>query len=231
MNFQRTTGLFSSILWTKLFCVVFLALSCLGTKGVKEEKITWPKIWTVLFSGFVFFFLNWWLLVLPIGKIGAASLYIFTLSVGYICLLMGGVWMSRLLKNNLMDDVFNTENEISFKIRGAIFKVYDELGPGLLESIYEAALCYQMKKDGLKVENQTKLDVYYDNHLLPLDYRLDILVEDKVIIELKSVDEVTPVHFKQLLTYLKLANKRLGILVNFNADNISKAIYRKVNNL
>ena len=124
-----------------------------------------------------------------------------------------------------------TENEISFKIRGAIFKVYDELGPGLLESIYEAALCYQMKKDGLKVENQTKLDVYYDNHLLPLDYRLDILVEDKVIIELKSVDEVTPVHFKQLLTYLKLANKRLGILVNFNADNISKAIYRKVNNL
>ena len=111
MNFQRTTGLFSSILWSKLFCVVFLALSCLGTKGVKEEKITWPKIWTVLFSGFVFFFLNWWLLALPIGKIGAASLYIFTLSVGYICLLMGGVWMSRLLKNNLMDDVFNTENE------------------------------------------------------------------------------------------------------------------------
>ena len=111
MNFQRTTGLFSSILWTKLFCVVFLALSCLGTKGVKEEKITWLKIWTVLFSGFVFFFLNWWLLVLPIGKIGAASLYIFTLSIGYICLLMGGVWMSRLLKNNLMDDVFNTENE------------------------------------------------------------------------------------------------------------------------
>ena len=111
INFQRTTGLFSSILWTKLFCVVFLALSCLGTKGVKEETITWPKIWTVLFSGFVFFFLNWWLLALPIGKIGAASLYIFTLSVGYICLLMGGVWMSRLLKNNLMDDVFNTENE------------------------------------------------------------------------------------------------------------------------
>ena len=111
INFQRTTGLFSSILWTKLFCMVFLALSCLGTKGVKEEKITWAKIWTVLFSGLVFFFLNWWLLALPIGKVGAASLYIFTLSVGYICLLMGGVWMSRLLKNNLMDDVFNTENE------------------------------------------------------------------------------------------------------------------------
>lgn len=111
MNFQRTTGLFSSILWTKLFCVVFLALSCLGTKGVKEEKITWSKIWTMLFVGFVFFFLNCWLLAFPISKVGAATLYIFTLSVGYICLLMGGVWMSRLLKNNLMDDVFNTENE------------------------------------------------------------------------------------------------------------------------
>lgn len=111
MNFQRTTGLFSSILWTKLFCVTFLALSCLGTKGVKEEKITWPKIWTVLAIGFVLFFLNWWLLALPFGKVGAATLYIFTISVGYVCLLMGGVWMSRLLKNNLMDDVFNTENE------------------------------------------------------------------------------------------------------------------------
>jgi len=111
MNFQRTTSLFSSILWTKLFCLVFLALSCLGTKGVKEETITWPKIWAVLTVGFVLFFLNWWLLALPIGKVGAASLYIFTLSVGYICLLMAGVWMSRLLKNNLMDDVFNLENE------------------------------------------------------------------------------------------------------------------------
>ena len=111
MNFQRTTSLFSSILWTKLFCLVFLALSCLGTKGVKEESITWPKIWVVLAVGFVLFFLNWWLLALPIGKVGAASLYIFTLSVGYICLLMAGVWMSRLLKNNLMDDVFNLENE------------------------------------------------------------------------------------------------------------------------
>ena len=111
MNFQRTTNLFSSILWTKLFCLVFLALSCLGTKGVKEETITWPKIWAVLAVGFVLFFLNWWLLALPIGKVGGASLYIFTLSVGYICLLMAGVWMSRLLKNNLKDDVFNLENE------------------------------------------------------------------------------------------------------------------------
>ena len=111
LNFQRTTGLFSSILWTKLFCVVFLGLSCLGTKGVKEEKITWGMIYSALAVGFVLFFLNWWLLVLPISAVGAASLYIFFLSLGYICLLMAGVWMSRLLKNNLMDDVFNMENE------------------------------------------------------------------------------------------------------------------------
>ena len=111
LNFQRTTGLFSSILWTKLFCVVFLGLSCLGTKGVKEEKITWGMIYSTLAVGFVLFFLNWWVLFLPISAVGAASLYIFSSSVGYICLLMAGVWMSRLLKNNLMDDVFNMENE------------------------------------------------------------------------------------------------------------------------
>ena len=111
LNFQLTTGLFSSILWTKLFCVVFLGLSYLGTKGVKEEKITWGMIYSALAVGFVLFFLNWWLLVLPISAVGAASLYIFSLSLGYICLLMAGVWMSRLLKNNLMDDVFNMENE------------------------------------------------------------------------------------------------------------------------
>ena len=111
LNFQRTTGLFSSMLWTKLFCVVFLGLSCLGTKGVKEEKITWGMIYSALAVGFVLFFLNWWLLVLPISAVGAASLYIFSLSLDYICLLMAGVWMSRLLKNNLMDDVFNMENE------------------------------------------------------------------------------------------------------------------------
>ena len=111
LNFQRTTGLFSSMLWTKLFCVVFLGLSCLGTKGVKEEKITWGMIYSALAVGFVLFFLNWWVLFLPISAVDAASLYIFSLSLGYICLLMAGVWMSRLLKNNLMDDVFNMENE------------------------------------------------------------------------------------------------------------------------
>ena len=111
MNFNRTAGLFNSILWTKIFAVVFLALSCLGTKGVKEEKITWNHIYVCLVFGFVFFFLNWWLLYLPLPKIANAGFYIFTIAVGYILLLMAGTWMSRLLKNNLMDDPFNTENE------------------------------------------------------------------------------------------------------------------------
>lgn len=111
MNFNRTAGLFNSILWTKIFSVVFLALSCLGTKGVKEEKITWNHIYVCLIFGFVFFFLNWWLLYLPLPKIANAGFYIFTIAVGYILLLMAGTWMSRLLKNNLMDDPFNNENE------------------------------------------------------------------------------------------------------------------------
>ncbi|NDV66100.1 conjugal transfer protein MobC [Bacteroides sp. 224] len=111
MNFNRTAGLFTSILWTKIFAVVFLALSCLGTKGVKEEKITWTKIYVCLAIGFVLFFLNWWLLALPLPKVANAGFYIFTVSVGYILLLMAGTWISRLLKNNMFDDVFNTENE------------------------------------------------------------------------------------------------------------------------
>jgi hypothetical protein len=111
LNFQNTAGLFSNILWTKLFAVVFLALSCLGTKGVKEEKITWNRIYAFLFSGFIFFFLNWWLLALPLPLIANTAVYIFTMTIGYILLLMAGLWMSRLLKNNLMDDVFNLENE------------------------------------------------------------------------------------------------------------------------
>ena len=110
-NFDRTAGLFHSVLYTKLFSVLLLALSCLGTKGVKEEKITWTKICTALAVGFVLFFLNWWLLDLPFPFVFCTALYILTISAGYICLLMGGLWMSRLLQNNLMDDVFNNENE------------------------------------------------------------------------------------------------------------------------
>lgn len=108
MNFQKNTELFSSLLWTKLFAVLFLGLSCLGTRGVKDEKITWRNIIILLVVGFITFFLNWMLLAIP--KVGAI-LYISSLAIGYICLLMGGTWMSRLLKNNLMDDVFNVENE------------------------------------------------------------------------------------------------------------------------
>lgn len=111
INFNRTGGLFHSILYTKLFSLLLLALSCLGTKGVKAEKMSWSKIWTVLVIGFCLFFLNWWILLLPISHLGNATLYIFTMTAGYICLLMGGLWMSRLLKHNLMEDVFNNENE------------------------------------------------------------------------------------------------------------------------
>ena len=121
-----------------------------------------------------------------------------------------------------------TNNEISYAIRGAIYKVYNELGPGLLESIYEAALAYQLRKDGLKVETQVPLKVSYDNHLLPIDYRLDLLVENEVIVELKSVEEIKNVFHKQLLTCLKIANKHLGILVNFNTDDINSNIIRKI---
>jgi len=111
LNFNRTTGLFSSILWTRLLSLVFLALSCLGTKGIKEEKITWLKISIFLSVGFVLFFLNWWLLGLLLPEPVVTSFYILSLSIGYMFLLTAGTWMSRLLKNTLMEDVFNTENE------------------------------------------------------------------------------------------------------------------------
>ena len=111
MNFDRTAGLFRSMLYTKLFAVVLLGLSCLGTTGVKDEKITWPHIGTALVAGFVLFFLNWWLLALPLPLMATTLLYVVTIAAGYVCLLMAGLWASRLLKNNLMDDPFNNENE------------------------------------------------------------------------------------------------------------------------
>lgn len=111
LNFNRTAGLFGNILYTKLFAVVFLALSCLGTKGVKEEKITWPKIYVFLTIGFILFFMNWWILELSLPSTATTGFYILSMSVGYLFLLVAGLWMSRLLKNNLMEDVFNTENE------------------------------------------------------------------------------------------------------------------------
>ncbi len=108
-NFNRTAGLFEHTLYTKVFALVLLALSCLGTKGVKDEKITWGKIYVALGIGFVLFFLNFPLLKLPLNT--ATFLYILTTGLGYIALMVAGVWMSRLLRNNLMDDVFNNENE------------------------------------------------------------------------------------------------------------------------
>lgn len=111
LNFQRTAGLFKSLLLTKVFALVFLALSCLGTKGVKNQKMTWNKIYAFFLGGLVLFFMNWWILDLPVSSVAIAGLYTSTLTAGYILMLMAGVWVSRMLKNDLMDDVFNMENE------------------------------------------------------------------------------------------------------------------------
>ena len=123
------------------------------------------------------------------------------------------------------------ENDISYKIRGSIFKVYNNLGPGLLESVYEAALAFELKKEGLDVRTQVALPAMYEDTQLDLGFRIDILVNDLVIIEVKSIEKLLDVHHKQVLTYLRLADKKLGILVNFNTDKISKSIIRKVNGL
>lgn len=124
-----------------------------------------------------------------------------------------------------------TENDISYKIRGAVFNVYNTLGPRLLESVYETALKYELQKENIVVENQVAVPVYYDEVKLDLGFRIDLLVDNKVIIEIKSVELLAPVNHKQLLTYLKLTNKKLGLLVNFNTDNIASGIVRIVNNL
>ena len=122
-----------------------------------------------------------------------------------------------------------TTNEITYEIRGAIYDVYKELGPGLLESVYEEALCFELGQRGLSIERQKQVPVIYKGSRLKTDLRLDILVEDKVIIELKSVEEMKKVFSKQLLTYLRLMDKRIGILVNFNTDNILTSITRIAN--
>ena len=124
-----------------------------------------------------------------------------------------------------------TENDISYKIRGAIFKVYNGRGPGLLESVNQAALMHELLKENLLVRSEVPVPVVYDNQKLELGFRLDLLVENKVIIELKSVECLADVHHKQVLTYLKLTNLKLAILVNFNVDNIVDGIFRKVNDL
>lgn len=124
-----------------------------------------------------------------------------------------------------------TENEISYKIRGAVFEIYNTVGPGLLESAYEAALYYEPKKAGLKVERQLQLPFQYKDVKLEVGYRIDLIVEDKVIIEIKSVSDFSAIHFKQLTTYLKLTNVKLGLLINFNASNMREGIARIANNI
>ena len=126
-----------------------------------------------------------------------------------------------------------TENEISYAIRGAAFEVMKKLGPGLLESIYEAALFYELQKRKIGVRRQVEVPVYYDGKNLGIGLRLDLLVSDKVIVELKSVEELHPVHFKQVTTYLKITGMKLGILINFNTERLidKQSIFRIVNNL
>jgi GxxExxY protein len=111
-------------------------------------------------------------------------------------------------------------NDLTYKIRGCIFKVHSTLGPGLLESVYEAVLSYELRKNGLNIETQLGIPVIYDNIKLDLGFRLDILVENLVIVEVKSIEALHDVHKKQLLTYLKLSEKKIGILVNFNAASL-----------
>ena len=122
-----------------------------------------------------------------------------------------------------------TENEITFLIRKAIFEVYNTLGPGLLESVYEKALSLELENQGLRVEVQVPISVIYKETDLGLGFRADILVEDKIIIEIKSVVELAPIHHKQLLNYLKLTNLHLGILVNFNSNSLNSDIVRIIN--
>lgn len=123
------------------------------------------------------------------------------------------------------------ENEISYQIRQALFEVYFELGPGLLESSYEFALKHELETRGLKVQAQVELPLVYKSITLEKGYRMDLLVEDKVIIEIKSVELLSKMHHKQVITYLKLSKLKLGILVNFNTDYLKDNIFRKVNNL
>jgi GxxExxY protein len=123
-----------------------------------------------------------------------------------------------------------TDNEITYQIRGAIYDVYKNLGPGLLESVYEEALVYELEKRGLTVERQKEVSIQYDGHVLKTPLRLDLLVEGRVVVELKSVREMQDVFWKQTRTYLKLLGLRVGILVNFNTDDIlDDSIHRIVN--
>lgn len=124
-----------------------------------------------------------------------------------------------------------TENEIATVILDAAFKIHRTLGPGLLESVYQATLDFELQKRGLRVLQQVGLPVYYEDIKLELGFRVDLIVADKVIIEIKSIETLAPVHKKQLLTYLRLMNLRLGLLLNFNVELMKNGIQRVVNGL
>ncbi|WP_423818393.1 GxxExxY protein [Salinimicrobium sp. TIG7-5_MAKvit] len=124
-----------------------------------------------------------------------------------------------------------TENQVSYKIRGAIFKVFNAFGPGLLESVYVAALASELKKEGLTVRKEVAVPVFFNDEKLEVGFRIDLLVHEKVLIEVKSIEAIAPVHHKQTLTYLKLTGLKLGILVNFNVENIIDGIHRKANKI
>ena len=121
-----------------------------------------------------------------------------------------------------------TENDLTYQIRGAVWDVYNALGPGLLESVYEEALCFELEQRGLKVVRQVPVPIVYEGNLLHTELRLDVLVEDLIIIELKSVEDMKPVFFKQVKTYLKLMDKHLGLLVNFGEYDMKNGIHRIV---
>ena len=123
------------------------------------------------------------------------------------------------------------ENDISYDVRGAAFKIHKELGPGLLESVYEAALAYELREVGYNIKTQVAVPMFYNDIKFEIGFRLDILVNDLVIIEIKSVESLADVHYKQLLTYIKLTDKKLGLLINFNSANLKESIKRVVNNL
>jgi GxxExxY protein len=123
------------------------------------------------------------------------------------------------------------ENQIAAAVVDAAFKIHTTLGPGLLESVYESTLEYELRKRGLSVRRQIGLPVYYEGLKLELGYRVDLIVGDKVIIEIKSIEALAPIHKRQLLTYLRLANMRLGLLINFNVERIKDGIQRVVNGL
>jgi GxxExxY protein len=125
----------------------------------------------------------------------------------------------------------NTLNELSYKIIGCAIEVYKTLGPGLLESVYEKALVHELSLIGIPVKSQVEVEMSYKGVNIGEGLRLDLLVDDRIIVEFKSVEEIKSVHYKQLLTYLKLMDKRLGLLINFNVTDIMQGINRVVNNL